>query len=285
MTWHILGEQLADYLDGRTDATTAASVEAHLIGCAICRDRLARRTPAETLSASWAGLVGRVDAGHAGATTRVLRRVGVGEHHLRLLAPTTSLRIAWLGATALALGVGALLVRDTPEGASLGLLIYLTLAAIAPLAAVAAALSAASEPAPEVAIATPTDPVQLLGLRAGAVLVVTDAIALAAGVLLPGPWTEAAMWLLPSMAMCAITTAMSGRYGPLRAGAVIGVVWVCGVGSWVAATHDLFAPFRTGPQLAYLTLAAAAVAVLTLRPDLMDPSRSAFARRTPRSTS
>ena len=60
--------------------------------------------------------------------------------------------------------------------------------------------------------------------------------------------------------------------------------WVEGVTAWVAATHDRLAPFRTGPQLAYLTLAVLAVAAVRHRPDLMDPVPAASAPRTTRST-
>ncbi len=285
MTWHIVSDQMDAYLDGRVDSPTAASIEAHLVACADCRARLARRTPVPVLTSSWQALEKRIDADPAGGTARMLRRAGLGERHVRLLAPTVPLRLAWLGAVVLALGSGATLVRDHPGSTSLGLLVFLTLAAVVPLAAVAAALSAASEPAPEVAIAAPISPVQVLGLRAGSALTATVAITLAAGALVPGPWAEAALWLLPSLAMCALTTALAGRLGPVRAATVVGVVWVCSVTVWVAATHDRLAPFRIGPQLAYLTFAAIGGALVIRHPDLMEPVRAISARRTPRSTS
>jgi anti-sigma factor RsiW len=285
MTWHIVGDQLDGYLEDRVDAPTAASVEAHLVACADCRARLAQRTAATVLAASWQGLERRIDAEPPSATARLLSRLGVSEHHQRLLAPTVPLRLAWLGAIALALGSSAMLAGDIPGGASLGVLTYLTLAAIVPLAAVAASLSTASEPAAEVAAAAPLTAVQVTGLRASAVLVVTATIALVAGVLLPGPWTEAALWLLPSLAMCALTTVLSGRVGPVRSATAVGVTWVCGVGVWVATTHDWLAPFRTGPQLVYLSLAGLAVALVTRRPNLMEPVPARSALRTSRSTS
>lgn len=284
MTWHILGEQLNDYLGGRIDTPTAASVEAHLVACAQCRQRLAQRTPPSVLTSSWHGVERRIDDEPADAAARLLSRLGVSERHQRLLAPTAPLRLAWLGAVALALGVGATLVRDMPGGTSIGVLVYLTVAAIVPLAAVVAALSTASEPASEVAIAAPLTSVHVLGLRASAALVATVAIALTAGVLVPGPWTESAVWLLPSLAMCALTTALSGRFGPVRAGTAVGVVWICGVAVWVAGTQDRLAPFHVGPQVAYLTVALLGVAMVLHRPDLMEPLRATSARRTPRST-
>lgn len=283
MTWHIVGEQLDAYSSDRLDAPTAASVEAHLVECGDCRSRLARRTPATALVASWQGVERRIDAEPTGAADRLLTRAGVSERHRRLLAPTVPLRLAWLGAIAAGGASAALLVRDSPAGGSLGALAYLMLAAIVPLAAVAAALGTASEPAPEVALAAPISAAHVLGVRASAVLVVTVAITLAAGTLLPGPWTEAALWLLPSLAMCALTTALSGRLGPVQAATVVGSVWAGGVAVWVTAADDRLAPFRAGPQLVYLALVALGAAAVMRRPDLMDPIRANPARRTPRS--
>jgi hypothetical protein len=282
MTWHIVGEQLDAYLSDRLDAPTAASVEAHLVVCGDCRSRLARRTPAGVLAASWQGVERRIDAEPTGAVERLLTRTGVSERHQRLLAPTVPLRLAWLGAIAAASASAALLVREAPPGGSLGALLYLTLAAIVPLAAVAASLGTVSEPAPEVAVAAPLSAVQVLGLRASAVLLVTVAITLAAGTLLPGPWTGAALWLTPSLAMCVLTTALSGRLGPVQAATVVGVAWVAGVTAWVAAADDWLAPFRAGPQLGYLVLAALGAAAVLHRPDLMEPVPANSARRAPR---
>lgn len=285
MTWHIGGGQLDAYLAGHVDATSAASVEAHLVACAECRSQLARRTPATSLASSWQGVARRIDAEPTGRTARVLTRAGVDERHVRLLAPTVPLRLAWLGAILAAACSASLLVRDAPAGGSIGALAYLTVAAIVPLAAVAASLSAASEPAPEVAVAAPLAAARITGLRAGVVLVVTVLLTLGAGVFVPGPWTEAALWLLPSLAMCALTTALSGRVGPGRAAAAVGLVWLGGVGIWGAVTDDRLAPFRTGPQLLYLALAVLAGVVLVRRPELMDPATAMSAappsRRTP----
>lgn len=285
MTWHIVGGQIDDYLDGGVDGPVAASIEAHIVTCSDCRDRLAQRTPAQELAASWEGVERRIDADPVGGPARLLRRLGVSERHVRLLAPTVPLRLAWLASVALALGTAALLARGAPGGASVRVLVYLTVAAIVPLAAVAAALSAASEPAAEVAVAAPLEAVHVMGLRASVALAATVAVALTTGVLATGPWTEAALWLLPSLAMCSLTTALSGRIDPVLAATTVGVAWVCSVSLWVATTHDRLAPFRTAPQLAYLALTAIAITLVLRRPDLMEPARAVQARRTPRRTS
>lgn len=285
MTWHIAGEQLDDYLSDRLDGPAAASVEAHLIACGECRSRLARRTPAEVLAASWHALECTVDAQPGGGAERLLARAGVSHRHRRLLAPTVPLRLAWLGGIAAASASATLLVRDPPAGSSLGALVYLTLAALLPVASVAASLATASEPAPEVAVAAPLGVAQVLGLRASAVLLVTIAISLAAGALLPGPWIESAVWLLPSLAMCTLTTLLSGRLGPVPAATVVGSVWISGVAVWAVASADRLAPFHAGPQLAYLAIVILGAVAVMRRPELLEPVPACSTHRPPRSTS
>lgn len=285
MTWHIAGEQIDDYLSDRLDGPAAASVEAHLIACGECRSQLARRTPAAVLAASWHALECTVDAEPGGGAERLLARAGVSQRHRRLLAPTVPLRLAWLGGIAAASASATLLVRDPPAGSSLGALVYLTLAALLPVASVAASLATASEPAPEVAVAAPLGVAQVLGLRASAVLLVTIAISLAAGALLPGPWIESAVWLLPSLAMCTLTTLLSGRLGPVPAATVVGAVWISGVAVWVVASADRLAPFHAGPQLAYLAIVILGAVAVMRRPELLEPVPACSTNRPPRSTS
>ncbi len=284
MTWHIVGNQLDEYLSGTLDGPTAASVEAHLLACTNCRERLSRRTPSAEISTSWQAIERRVDSPPVTPLGRVLDRVGLKEHQRRLLAPTAPLRSAWLGAITAAVTSGALLARGRPSGSSLSTLVFLMIATTVPLAAVAGALSSASEPAPEVAAASPLSAARLSLLRVTVVLVVTVTITFIAGLLVPGPWTGAALWLLPSLAMCSLTTAMSGRLGPVPAAAAVGASWVFGVSVWVAATHDRMAPFHIGPQIAYLAVTSLVGAALLWHPELIEQQRSTVAPSVRRST-
>jgi len=281
MNWHVGDDRLAAYLDDRLDDASASSVEAHLAACGHCRDALAYSTPPALVATSWVGVERRVDADPDHAVDRFLIRSGVPDHHVRILAPTLPLRLSWLTAVAVSLVTAALLVPDSPRGLSIGTLVFLTLAALAPVAGIAAALGSASEPAPEVAAAAPVTRWRLLGIRATTVLVVSIAIGLLAGLFLPGPWTRTGLWLFPSLALCAATTVLSGRFGPGRAAIGIALLWCGGVAIWVAHAGDRLAPFRPGPQLLYLTAAAGLVALLALRPELLEPHRRATAHSPP----
>ncbi len=272
MTWHAGDERLDAYLRDGLDAVTAASLEAHLLSCGPCREAIARRTPAPAIQLSWAALERRIDSEPAAATDRFLIRFGLPESMVRLLVPTAPLRGAWLAAMTGALVAGALLTRGA-GGSALGTAPYLVLAALVPLAAAAGALGSASEPAPEVAEIMPISRARVLGVRLTAALLVSLTLGLAASLILPGPWAQAALWMLPSLAMCAITTALSGRLGPARAAAGVGSVWLALVAVWTAQAGDQLAAFRPGPQLVYLALGAAVAAVIIARPGLLEPDR------------
>lgn len=282
MTWHIIGDQLDSYLVGEINTTAAASVESHLLECGDCRQRLADRTSLSVLATSWEAVERRIDSPPTGSVCRLLDWVGLSEDHRRLLAPTAPLRLAWIGAVAAAAAAGTFLVRSTPATGPITQLVFLVVAAILPLSAVAAALGSASEPVPEITAASPLSAARVAETRVTAVLAVTIPITFVAGLALPGPWTGAALWLLPSLAMCALSTALSGRLGPGTAAAAVGSAWVLGVSVWVMTTHDRLAPFHTGPQIVYFGVAAAATGVVLMHPELMERSRSAAAFSTRR---
>jgi hypothetical protein len=67
--WHIDGDDLADYAEGRTGPVMLASVEAHLIACERCRSALSMRVHADDARDDtradrvWAGCR-RVDRGN-----------------------------------------------------------------------------------------------------------------------------------------------------------------------------------------------------------------------------
>lgn len=274
MTWHAGADSLDAYLDGRLDDASASSVEAHLLACATCRVLLAQRAPTATIATSWASIEHRIDAEPRHAADRVLSRAGIPDHDIRLLAPTLSLRLSWLGAVALTLVTAALLVPDTPRGMSVGTLVFLTLATLTPVAGVAVALGSVSDPAPEMAAVTPITRWHQLGLRVITVLAASICIGLLAGLFLPGPWTRSGLWLFPSLALCALAVVLSGRFGAARAAAGVSLVWCAGVAVWAARTGDRLAPFRPGPQLVYLSAAALVVALIVHRPHLLESRRA-----------
>ncbi len=65
-TWHVPDAQLDAFAAGSIDAVHAASVEAHLLHCEVCRAELAGRRPthdhpAEGAEAVWARIIDEVD--------------------------------------------------------------------------------------------------------------------------------------------------------------------------------------------------------------------------------
>ena len=83
--WHAGEDLLASYAARTAGAVADWSVETHLTGCASCRSALSAHVDAE-----------RVAIGDAGPVRRLLRRCGVPDHVLTLLAATPSLRASWL---------------------------------------------------------------------------------------------------------------------------------------------------------------------------------------------
>ena len=100
-TWHADAGTLVRYADGRVDAVTADSLEAHLIACDACRRLLASdgvtsgatsggdgatgaaANDRDTLDRVWAAVVDELDAPHAGAVERGLIAIGVRDHVAR----------------------------------------------------------------------------------------------------------------------------------------------------------------------------------------------------------
>jgi predicted anti-sigma-YlaC factor YlaD len=57
--WHADEGDLVAYLGGDGKSVIDASVEAHLVACAVCRDRLAQLSGDDELEEAWDRLTGR----------------------------------------------------------------------------------------------------------------------------------------------------------------------------------------------------------------------------------
>ncbi|NRQ31184.1 zf-HC2 domain-containing protein [Nonomuraea sp. NN258] len=259
--WHLDEDLTARYAGGDLNPTLAASVEAHLLACHPCRTLLAPRVPGERLDRVWAEIADVVDAPVPGPVERLLGAAGVPEHVGRLLAAAASLRLPWIAASAVALLFAALASAETTRW---GLLVFLTLAPIVPVAGVAIAYGRDGDPAHEIGLAAPYSMFRLMLMRAAAVVAVSSALALAAGLLLPGgAWTSAA-WLLPALALTSLTLALSSRFDPRLCGAAVAAAWLV-----VIAMTNLRGPnlalFDSAGQLGYLAVVAGSVIVIVVR--------------------
>lgn len=261
MTWHADETMLVHYATGGLDDVHASSVEAHLVGCDLCRGRVSRHAPLDRLDAGWAAVVDRLDAPAPTPVERFLLAVRVPEHIARLLAATPALAMSWLGGMAAALAFVALAATSTQDVRVVSL--FLVLAPIAPVVGVAVSYGPQFDPAAELAAAAAMDGFRLLLLRALAIVATTTLLTgLTAAVLPAGGWLAAA-WLLPAVALTSATLAL-GRLIPLQAAAAVLVT------GWVVAALATAYPFEAvfsafGPAGQVTCLVVAVVSGLFLR--------------------
>lgn len=277
MTWHAAPETLAGYAEGRISAVQASSVEAHLVTCDACRSSLAARADRARLDTLWGEITAAVDAPVTGVMERLLGRLGVPEHVGRLLASTPALRVSWLAAVmvTLAFAVGA--ARSGNGDA--GLAVFLVLAPLLPLAGVAASFGPGIDPVYEVAVAAPLRSLDLLLLRAAAVLVTTAVLVGAAAMTVPHADWGMTVWLLPACGLTAGSLVLSTWITPWKAAAALASVWVAAaaVGLRVAVgaspggpVVERFAAFRPSGQLALAVFTVAAVVIVAHRRDALE---------------
>jgi hypothetical protein len=257
-TWHADEETLRAWADGSAAPVPAASLEAHLLRCDECRRRMATLAPPASGSdvvRRWDALADRIDRPRANPL-------------LRLGLATPGLRTAWLASVLLLLTVPVVVsVLD------LRLPVFMALAPVAPLAAVALTYGHHADPAGELALATPTAGLRVVAARA--VLVALSAVPVGVGLalLLGLPTPVALGWLLPGAALASLVV-LSGttRLDPAVVAASLGSLWVVAV-SWPAASRRVPADVVTHlvasvpSQLTALVVALAAIALTLARRD------------------
>jgi hypothetical protein len=264
-TWHADEETLQSWADGSAPPVLAASVEAHLLRCEECRGRTGALSAATTADSvrRWDALADRIDRP---------RSIPL----LRLGLATPGLRAGWLASLLMLL---ALPFVATLAGVRVPL--FMALAPVAPLAAVALAYGRNAEPAGELALATPTAGIRLVAARA--VLVAVSAVPVGVGTaLLVGLPVEVAFgWLLPGAALASLV-ALSGtsRLDPALVAACLGSAWAVVV-SWPAASRRVTADVVTQlitsapTQLTALAIALIAIAITIVRRDTVAYRRTA----------
>lgn len=269
MNWHLHPDVLVEYDQGRLDPVRVMAVDAHLVGCAGCRAAV----PVDDgwLARSWDGVLDVVEAPRPGVLDRLLVRCGVPEHRAQLLTATPALRRSWLAATAAVLGfavVAAHLAGDGAAGPTL--FVFLAVAPVLPVIAVATAYGRAVDPMNEVTATTPAAGPALVLWRSTVVLAVSTAMGVAAALLLPDPGWYAVAWLLPASLLSVGTLALATAMPLQRAAAVLGAGWLLAVSTAAGTSHShlLFVP---PAQAGYLAAAAAAAALLIARRRRLDP--------------
>ena len=269
MTWHAKPELLESYARGTVDEASAFSLEAHLVACAACRQHTAALVDRGRLERVWEEVQELVDAPHRGPVERVLVRLGVPEHVARLLAATPSLSLSWFLAAAVALAFAVLAAHQGEQG----LVIFLALAPLLPVAGVAAAYGPGIDPAYEIGVASPLRSFRLLLIRALAVVASTVALVALAALALPDLDWRIAAWLLPALGLTTLTLALATSMAPPTAAGCLAVAWIGAVVVGGTAAHDRFAAFRPPVQIAFLVVGAIAALVIARRRESFDMRR------------
>jgi hypothetical protein len=170
-------------------------------------------------------------------------------------------------AVVVALGFATLAAQS---GTERGLVVFLIVAPLLPVAGVAAAFGRELDPTWEITAAAPGGGFHLLLVRASAVFATTLAVAAAACLALPASsWTTAA-WVLPAFALTLASLALSTYTSPERAAIAVAVTWVVVVLASAQETRALLSAFGPSGQLALAIVAFASAVLLTQRRDSFD---------------
>lgn len=259
--WHLDEDILHRYVTGVAPPALAASVEAHVVRCAACRQRMVPAVELPRLDRIWAEVVERVDAPVPAPVERLLLRLGIRDDTARLLAATPTMRGAWFASVVAVLTFALTSAHATERG----IVVFLALAPLLPVAGVAAAFSPRTDPVHEVAAASPYSCFRLLVIRSAAVLTATVLLAAAAAVLLPGaPWLAVA-WLLPALALTAGTLALSTWLEPLYSALALATVWIGVTAPALVPGRDPLLAVRPGAQLVCFIVLLAALATVAVR--------------------
>jgi hypothetical protein len=245
--WHASQDMLAGYAAGEVGGAAAWSVEAHLAECPRCRSALSAHADAERLARNRSVLLVRAAISDGGLVRRGLRRCGLPDHVLSLLAAAPSLRRSWLLSVIAVLAVvageaAAVRYGQIPAGRLAGypgrdvLALFLLLAPLLVLGGVAAAFLPMFDPAFQVAVAAPFSGFTLLLVRSLSALAAALVPVIAAAFVVPGPgWLPVAL-LLPTLALCAFALAAATVVDPRVAAVTAATLWALPA-LWMAGAH------------------------------------------------
>jgi hypothetical protein len=265
--WHASADLLTRFARApeALDPTTAASVEAHLLGCVACRRAVAAAADPEEVAASWRSIVDVIDRPRERLGARFLRRFGVPIETTRLVAATRPLVVGWLAAVVGSMALAVVLSRIVGSPGP-----FLVIAPVVPALVVWLAFAPIADPAGEAGVATPLAGAGLV-LRRLVAVEVPAAVALAAGAAaVPHAGHAAVAWLLPGLALAAGGLALGTSVRIVTAAGLATLGWTVLLGVDAALDRHPLAQsvlFALPGQVVALGLAAAAVAICWRRRD------------------
>ena len=240
---------------------------------AVAADPIERRRASELVEANDAALLATVlddvlaltMAPRRSRLERLLLVCRMPEPTARLVAATPALRWAWIAAVGVVLLFAAGAAGEGWRDAD-RLAVLLALAPLVPVVGVAAAFSASTDPAQEVATAAAISGFRLLMIRTLSVLGGSIAVTLAITLLSrhADGWLRVA-WILPGLATTSATLVLATRTRIATAAGVIACAWLVIVIVISEIADDAIAPYRWPGQLVAIAVTACASAILVGR--------------------
>jgi hypothetical protein len=222
--------------------------------------------PHEVVDRAWSAIRAHVETPRRSLPERLINRLGISTETARLLVAVPAFRGAWL--------LGLFLVTLFAGLAALftgkyGLVLFLIVAPLAPVAGVAASFGGDADPCHELVTVTPHPAVRMLMLRTAGVLVTSLPITVLAGLALPGPAWLGVAWLTPAAAGVALTLLLTPLFGSTVTATTLGAFWSVGVVT-AARVSDPVEAVEPAMQLIFSLLTLVAVTALVLRQPSFD---------------
>lgn len=252
----------------RVDEVAAASVEQHLAVCGRCQRAVASAADPLAVDAAWTEIEDRIDQRQPGWDGRLARVTG-SDGSFRLIAATAGLQLGALTAVAMVVVLVVLTGRSADSAD-----IFMALAPLVPTALVAMTFAPGADPAGEAGRATPVYGFGLLMRRTLAVEIVALVVLGVAAAFVPIGGLRTLGWVLPSLALSALTIAGGARWPAPAVGVAAASAWMAVVGAAARYEpgHDIVrsAPFDPAGQLVAAAIAVvAAVVILSNRQTLL----------------
>lgn len=230
MTWHVDAHDLDRYAVGAMGGVGLASVEAHLVTCAVCRSALTTIVhPASDLppadDAVWAGIVDRVDRGTR-TFTRSSRLWQVSLSSPPLAAVTVVLAALMI--------VGVALARL--GGSADATVIVVVVGPLVPLVTARLAFVSQVDPAGRMSGAVPLSGSRVASMRALVSVVVACVAGLAMTPVTTLTVADSMAWLLPALAASSLAVAIGTFVDSTVPSGVFALVWLSVTAAWLRGT-------------------------------------------------